>query len=196
MSWKPLLFASVAALWLVTVGVGLMRLWDYSLSPGAAGTPPLRWPASSRIQREPGEFTLIVAAHPQCPCSRATVGELSRLMTLNPHRLRAYVLFVRPTGFTDDWVKTDLWRSAAAIPGVTPIRDDEAVEALRFGAVTSGQTMLYDGEGRLMFSGGVTGARGHYGDNAGLAAVNAVLNGEETGLRQSPVFGCALIASK
>jgi hypothetical protein len=196
MSWKTLLLASVAVLWLVTVGVGLVKLSHYSLSPGAAGAPPLQWPASSRIQREPGQFTLVVAAHPQCPCSRATIGELSQLMTRNQRRVTAYVLFVRPAGFTDDWVRTDLWRSAAAIPGVTPIRDDEGVEALRFGAVTSGQTMLYDGEGRLMFSGGVTGARGHYGDNAGLAAVNAMLNGEETGLRASPVFGCALVASK
>jgi hypothetical protein len=192
MSWKALLQVSAAVLWLMAVGVGLARLWDYSLSPGAPGDAPLRWPASSRIERVPGQFTVVVAAHPQCPCSRATIGELSQLMTWKRGRVTALVLFVRPVGFTDDWVESDLWRSAAAIPGVTPIRDDEGVEARRFGAVTSGQTMVYDAEGRLVFSGGVTGARGHYGDNRGLAAALAALNGEEPGPRESPVFGCAL----
>ena len=51
------------------------------------------------------------------------------------------------------------------------LRDDDGAEARRFGAETSGQTLLYDARGALAFSGGITGARGHAGDNAGRASL-------------------------
>ena len=38
-----------------------------------------------------------------------------------------------------------------------------------------GQTLLYDAGGTLIFSGGITGSRGHAGDNAGEAALVALL---------------------
>ncbi|HEY6421580.1 MAG TPA: hypothetical protein VIX59_21490 [Candidatus Binataceae bacterium] len=36
--------------------------------------------------------------------------------------------------------------------------------------------MLYDRRGRLLFSGGITGARGHFGDNAGVSAIVALID--------------------
>jgi len=109
-------------------------------------------------------------------------------------RVTAYVLFVKPQGFAVEWEKTDLWSSAAAIPGVLVVRDDEGVEALHFRAATSGQVTLYDRAGRLLFSGGITSARGHAGDNAGRAAIVSLLNTDEAGLGETPVFGCPLFA--
>jgi hypothetical protein len=82
-----------------------------------------------------------------------------------------YVLFLRPAGFADGWEKSDLWQSAADFQGVTLVRDDEGREARRFGAATSGQTLLYDAGGALVFSGGITGARGQMGANAGQMAL-------------------------
>jgi hypothetical protein len=38
--------------------------------------------------------------------------------------------------------------------------DAEGVEMHRFGALTSGQTLVYDAAGRLLFSGGITASRG------------------------------------
>jgi hypothetical protein len=81
-----------------------------------------------------------------------------------------------PPGFTSNWAKTSLWRSAAAIPGVSETVDDGR-EARLFGAATSGQTMVYDRNGRLLFSGGITAARGHLGDNPGASAITALLEG-------------------
>src|SRR5256885_12910626 len=46
-------------------------------------------------------------------------------------------------------------------PIVTPDRD----EAARFGARTSGYVVVYDASGHLVFAGGITGSRGHAGDN-------------------------------
>ncbi len=56
------------------------------------------------------------------------------------------------------------------------LRDDDGAEAKRFGAETSGQTLLYDERGTLAFSGGITGSRGHAGDNAGRASLLALIN--------------------
>ena len=42
----------------------------------------------------------------------------------------------------------------------------------------------------LTFSGGITAARGHQGDNDGRRSVLASLAGTATGLPMTPVFGC------
>jgi hypothetical protein len=66
------------------------------------------------------------------------------------------------------------------------------VEAGRFGAETSGHTLLYGADGRLLFSGGITASRGHAGENAGESAIIALVN-HQTPLRsQTLVFGCSL----
>ena len=115
-------------------------------------------------------------------------------MTQAQGRVAAYVLFVKPPNSSDGWERTDLWASAAAIPGVTPVRDDGGVEAGRFHAATSGHTVLYDAAGSLLFSGGITSARGHAGDNAGRTAIVSLLTSSEAELRGTPVFGCPLFA--
>jgi hypothetical protein len=120
------------------------------------------------------------------------MGELALLMAQSQGRLTAYVLFLKPAGFSDHWEKTDLWQSAEAIPGVKPIVDDDGVEAVRFHANTSGQTVLYDAEGRLLFSGGITAARGHAGDNAGRSAIVSLVNAKVADKTETPVFGCPL----
>jgi hypothetical protein len=131
-------------------------------------------------------------AHPRCACTRASVGELAELIMRAHDRPKAYVVFIKPAGTTSTWNDTDLWQSAAAIPGVSVIRDDDGRETERFGAETSGSTLLYDATGRLIFSGGTTGSRGHAGDNIGRASILALLNREQ-GLRaNTSVFGCPL----
>jgi hypothetical protein len=116
-------------------------------------------------------------------------------MTQAQGRVTAYVLFVRPPNFSDEWAQSDLWASAAAIPGVTPVRDDGGIEARLFHAETSGQTVLYGTTGDLLFSGGITSARGHAGDNAGRTAIVTLLTSDEAeGRGAPPVFGCPLFA--
>jgi hypothetical protein len=72
------------------------------------------------------------------------------------------------------------------------LRDDDAVEARRFGVFTSGQSLLYAPDGALLFSGGITASRGHAGDNAGIAAIAALARGRGAATTETPVFGCAL----
>lgn len=187
-----LVLLTSVTLWLLVVGGGLSVLWGYENTPGVSAAPPRQWPADSQIRLAPGRATLVMLAHPHCPCTRASIGELASLMAHGQGRLTAYVLFLKPAGFSEDWEKTDLWRSAAGIPGVTPVVDAEGAEARRFHAITSGQTLLYGADGRLLFSGGITASRGHSGDNAGRSAVVSLVNTGGAERDETFVFGCPL----
>jgi hypothetical protein len=189
---KRFVLTSACFLWTLAVGLGLSVLWRYENAPGQAANPPARWPTDSCIHHASDHATLIMLAHPHCPCTRASIEELAKVMTQAQGRVNAYVLFLKPTEFSDNWEKTYLWEDAARIAGVTPVADDDGVEALRFHALTSGQTVLYDADGRLLFSGGITGSRGHSGDNAGQGAIVSLLNHGEAGLSETFVFGCPL----
>jgi hypothetical protein len=191
-----MILAAAGALWLFMIAVGVGALWSYESTPGAAAAAPGMWPAASSIKPDAKRATLVMLAHPHCPCTRASIGELALLMTQAQGRVTAYVLFVKPAGFSDKWVQSDMWSSAAAIPGVTPVLDDDGTEAGLFHAETSGQTVLYDATGNLLFSGGITSARGHAGDNAGRTAIVSLLTSEEAEERGTPVFGCPLFAQK
>jgi hypothetical protein len=190
-SW---LWWAFAAFWMVCVVAGLSIVWAYDNTPGQAGTLPEQWPVESRLARASDGPTLILFAHPQCFCTRASLGEFAEILARATRRPRTYVVFLKPYGFGMDWEKTDLWKTATSLPGVSVIRDDEGVEATRFGVLTSGQTVLYDATGAMVFSGGITGARAHAGNNAGRASIVALLNQAATDVSQTSVFGCALFA--
>jgi hypothetical protein len=181
-----------AILWLAVVCFGLHTLWRYSNEAGVSMEAPEQWPGNSKINPATDRATLVMFAHPHCPCSRASVGELALLMTHCQSRVTAYVFFFKPKDFPVDWEKTDLWNSAAAIPGVSVTQDEDGSEARRFHAVTSGHTLVYDEHGALLFSGGITASRGHSGDNAGRSAIVALLNQGPAERTKTLTFGCSL----
>jgi hypothetical protein len=183
-----------AAIWIIAVVAGLSVLWAWENTPGAAGDAPAQWPAESGLSRATDSPTLVLFAHPQCSCTRASLGEFAEILARATTPPRTYIVFLKPVGLGVDWEKTDLWRAATNLPGVTVLRDDDGLEATRFGVITSGQTMLYDQSGALLFSGGITGARGHAGDNAGRASLVSLLNQGKTDLSSTSVFGCPLFA--
>jgi hypothetical protein len=185
-----LLISGIA--WVLAISYGLVLLWDYDAGPAPPGHPPARWPVASRLGPAKTRATLVMAAHPHCPCTRASIGELDVLMAQSAELVEAYVLFYTPDGVLNSWERTDLWTSAAAIPGVHAMRDDNGLEAGLFGALASGQVMLYSASGELLFSGGITGSRGHAGDNAGRDAIGALLRREPAVRAVTPVFGCTL----
>lgn len=180
--------------WTAVVSLGFAALLRYKTTPGeAANRPPLRWPSQSRLQAPvAGHATLVLFAHPHCPCTHASVSELARLMASASERVSAQVVIVRPSGVGPDWDDTELQRRAAAIPRARVTRDDAGVEASRFHAAVSGFTLLYDADGGLRFAGGITSSRGHEGDSFGRRRVLAALAGETTDRADAPVFGCTL----
>jgi hypothetical protein len=188
----PWLAAIFAALWLIAAALGERVMMNYDYTAAAAGAPPEKWPVVTNVAHTPGLASLVVVAHPHCPCSRATVEELARLMALLQNKATATVIFVRPPGFSQEWEMTDLWRDAARIPGVAVLSDLNGVEASRFGAQTSGQTMLYDAAGNLRFSGGITASRGHAGDSPGRSAILSIVNTGNSVMSHTSVYGCSL----
>jgi hypothetical protein len=180
--------------WLIAIGVGLSVVWRWDNTPGVAANSPTRWPSGTHLTRATERPTLVLLAHPQCSCTRATLQELGEILARAENRPKTYVVFLKPSSFADGWEQTDLWQTAARLPDVTVIRDDDGREASRFGAATSGQTVLYDARGVLLFSGGITGARGEAGDNAGQHALITVLNRQPADRATSSVFGCPLFA--
>jgi hypothetical protein len=193
---KRVVIAAAVALWVSALAFGINVLWEYSTTPGHPGVPPVDWPAHSPIERGKRRATLVMFAHPQCQCTRATIGELAIIMAHARGQLDADVFFYLPAREASAWARTDLWQSAIAIPGVRAFEDREAAVAQSFGAFTSGQTLLYDSSGRLLFKGGITAFRGHSGDNGGRSAIAALLRGEtlrpNTLRVGTPVFGCSL----
>jgi hypothetical protein len=188
---RSLLIASTIA-WLAAVLAGLGLLAGYENTPGLAADAPNRWPTTSRLHLAPEHDTLVMLVHPHCPCTRASLGELASIMAHSQGRLTAFVLFLKPDGFSRDWEKTDLWRTAQGIPGVTAVLDEDGHEAQLFHAATSGQTLLYNVEGRLLFKGGITSSRGHSGDNAGRGAITSLVNAGAPEHTETAVFGCPL----
>jgi hypothetical protein len=188
---KRIVAVAVVA-WLGTVGTGIALVTRYKGTPGqGAEAAPEKWPADSVVPRAVNRSTLVMLAHPRCSCTRASIGELAELMQRAGDRLSAYVLVMQPPGLDPGWSETDIWRGAAAIPGVRVIRDTDGREARRFGAETSGQTLVYDAGGRLVFRGGMTPARGHAGSSVGRDRIAALLTSGSTPA-SAPVFGCAL----
>lgn len=183
---------ALIAAWIAVVGGGLGVVWHHANRPGVAAEAPTSWPADSGIVRAEGRPTLVMLVHPQCACSRASVDELAGLLLDVGGRADAIVLFWAPEGAEEGWARNDLWASASAIPGVRTVVDAGGREAARFGAHTSGQTVLYDAGGRLRFAGGITGSRGHRGDNAGRDAVAAIVGRGEPAPASALVFGCDL----
>jgi hypothetical protein len=197
------LWAALTVVWLTVAVAGLSVLWRFDNAPGVGANAPARWPTSSILARSAGRPTLVLLAHPQCSCTLASLDELGEALARTHDRPKTYVLFLKPEGFANGWEQTESWRIASAIPDVTAVRDDSGHEANRFGAVTSGQTLLFDADGTLLFSGGITGARGHAGDNAGRSELVSLLNHGNSQRPRSPnpgqplrdatsVFGCPL----
>ena len=179
-------------LWLAVVGGGTIEMTRYSNSPGSTGQAPARWPADSQIPLDASRPTLIMFAHPRCPCTRASLGELAMLLAQFPRKINAHVVFLKPSDTVANWEKSDLWRTASSIPDVTVYTDNAGTEARRFHAETSGQTLLYDRSGALQFQGGITLARGHGGDNPGRTALQDLLREGRPSRVTTPVFGCSL----
>ena len=189
--------AWVAAIWLTALITCMAFMGQYVNQPGSAGMPPAQWPQASRIVLDSQHPTLLMFAHPHCPCTRASISELEQVVSDCQGMVNAQVWFIKPTGTAADWTDTDLWRSAAAILGVTVHVDADGTEARRFQSGTSGQTMLYAPSGELLFHGGITVERGHAGDNAGVDAIESRLQHKDATsiVASTPVFGCELFGS-
>lgn len=180
------------AVWGVSVAAGHLLLLEYGVTSGRPAEAPRRWPEQAQLLPPRHRPLLLLVAHPRCSCTRASLAELARLMSDLQGALDARVLFVRPDPRDEDFHRTDLWRRSGELDGVEAVLDDGGREAARFGAWTSGQVLLYDTDGDLLFSGGLTSTRGHEGPSVGYRRIVELVRSGTTDRAESTVFGCPL----
>lgn len=189
----PLVLLGAIALWAVALGVGNIALVRHEFIAGADGVPPARWPTDEPNAGPRAAPLVVMFVHPRCPCTLASLGELNRICCDAATRPDVLILFVTPPGELDDWARDANWDAAALIPHARLVIDRDGAAADRFGARTSGQTLLYGADGMLLFSGGITPGRGHAGDSVGRSAILAALGGPTDRAASAPVFGCSLL---
>ncbi len=192
--------------WGVAVAAGAMLMNVYSMAPGSAGAPPVRWPGGTEIPLDRRCPTLLIFLHPQCPCSDASLDELAAVIDRTGGRVSAWALVYRPRISNDDWFPREFREAMAAIPGLSIAEDHDGVEAALFGIETSGHVLLFGPGGDLRFSGGITDGRGHRGESLGRRVLIARILDNRSPARPSipeargatmpvdaPVFGCSLL---
>lgn len=177
--------------WTLALVFGFLALLRYEGISGKVADSPQEWPRKSKIIPTPGNLTLVMVAHPRCPCTHASIVELRRVLECSKRPVDVRILFYKARGA--DWPPTDLWRQAAAIAGACVAWDEDGTEAAKFGACTSGHALLFDGDGKLLFSGGITSSRGHVGPSKGNLSLAAWLTPGGSGHGTALVFGCSLI---
>lgn len=179
-------------MWALTFILGCYYLLTYEHTPGASALSAKKWPVSSVLNRSSQKYTLVLHIHPQCPCSQATITELTKIIERIGTKSDIFALVYLPRGYQDEWAKQDLWNELSKVPQIHILIDRVGAEARKFGAQTSGQVFVYKPDGRLGFSGGITGSRGHEGDNRGEDAVISLISTGVVLADETPVFGCHL----
>jgi hypothetical protein len=178
---------TLVAIWAAVAATGMGMLAAYANSAGKMSPAPAFIDGG---EDSAAAYRLSMFLHPRCPCSKASVNELARIMARCSEQLDATVYFVRPESQPEDWERGALWNLASSIPGVAVETDIGGRVAEQFHANTSGEVVVYDRQGKLRFHGGITSARGHAGDNVGESAVIDIASGGTTDVERSPVFGC------
>jgi hypothetical protein len=193
MNGRVLRVSLIAAglLWLGTIAAAVEAIRRFEITPGLPASAPRVWPQASTVSRAPGTWSLVMLVHPHCSCSRASVQELAEIVEKAPRDVRTTVLVYRPREMAAGWERTGVYDAATRLRRARVVIDHDGAEAQVFGGFTSGQTFLYDGDGRLRFAGGVTSLRGHAGLNRGRADVIRIAS-QRKGDGSHPVFGCAI----
>ena len=189
----------IAGGWLAVCLVASYVVMQYDFSAGRLGQGTGRWPSDATLT--PGPTTTVVAfLHPRCPCTKATVKHLVKTLKSSPEVHLVADMFVLPGGSqAPEWRDNAYVRAIRKeLPTAEVVFDPEAVEAARFGALTSGTVLVFDAWGIERFRGGITDRRGGERDNPGLSQLAKVVTPGSQGqpMRPTPVFGCPLVLAR
>lgn len=190
----------LVAAWAALLAGGFTTLETYNHTPGSSGAAPSEWPGDPSSASADSRFTLLMLAHPMCPCTRASMAELERLVAKVQDRVDVQVAFLAPPAVpgpetsdqAEDWADSELVKQARRIPGVHVRRDPEGRLARKFGAETSGHVVLYGPAGDLLFEGGLTSSRGHEGQSKGVLAIQQHVQLLPEAAHRAETFGCEL----
>jgi len=193
---------------LVIGGFGLSIRYEFSPGPAGDQASSLHWidiaplldNAGANTEESAASNRVVMIAHPLCPCTLASLFELS-LAIAEAERVRVaatphahvYVVLTVPLDEGEDWMESEIVIAAEAMDDVTVIFDVGGVIAARCGIETSGHTLVFDASGDLQFLGGITSSRGQRGENPGKSQLMQAMSGVLPNQRSTPVFGCLLV---
>lgn len=195
----PLHRIAAVCLWASAVAAGFAWHWDDARTPGDSGNPPDAWPDHAAVERRTDAHTLLVALHPRCPCSRATIDALRRVDAAVGPSAEIILLVSEPEEPSAEWVadRASLGLSER-FSRARVVRDPRGAISERFGLRTSGHVLAYDADGCLWFSGGVTPLRGERGPSFGrdrlIAGIASQQDDAAAPIATAPVFGCPLVS--
>jgi hypothetical protein len=134
----------------------------------------------------PQSLLLVVVLDTECPSSIPTIDNIVQLPESTRDHLRLRLILTGPN------VKTaPLTAKCTAIPNVDIQNIPEKDVVALYGASKSGEAFLYDSNGRLVFSGGLTSGLGCPGRSDGICAIEAAAAGQQT-ITTAPVYGMNL----
>jgi hypothetical protein len=150
---------------------------------------------------------LLVFIHPQCSCTHATLEQLDQLLDSSHAPVQVALVVYRSMALdraaghasepgSDAQTARPSFAPAALVHRpVRIVADTGGALARRFGAATSGEIVLYSGDGRLLFQGGITAERSHVGESAGGDALRTALTTRAPQGKPFSVFGCPIFLS-
>jgi hypothetical protein len=185
--WKYIL----VAIWLVLALCVMIAFERREAAPSQLGVTSAQG-ASALPFLSPGHESLVMFAHPQCPCTGASLSQLDHLM-LYAGKAKVWVVFLKPKSEPVAWVHSNLWQAASKLKGVRVLEDLDGKLCQSAGAYTSGLVVLYSSNGAELFRGGLTASRGHEGESAGLNVLKQYFETGKLSAKSTPVFGCSLI---
>lgn len=183
---------SLMAFWLLALVSSFAALNWYKQLPGPIGVIKNNWPQNVSYDYHRNQYNFVMFAHPKCGCTKASLIELQNLMNETKSKMNVKIFFYHPKKTLSSWTDTDSKISASKIPGIEVYTDEGGEVARRFGAMTSGQVMVYSPTGDLSYSGGITESRGHIGVNDGARSIASVVETGKTNIKTQPTFGCML----
>lgn len=186
--------SSVAfGLWLFSLVAVFLWLARQSVADASYVRSPEHKPGSLATAHRGSSLWLSI--HPRCPCTRATIAELSAILRASADTaLRCTVLVVIPEGATGDWMATDVVEQARALPATSVVADSLGLLSGELGAERSGQAVLYSPGGELLFSGGLTASRGHRGPAPSQSSLAEAIATATPRTTLYPTYGCNLTA--
>src|SRR5882762_1395641 len=92
--------AFLAITWLAAIAAGFTALQSYSAKPGSAGDPRNGASPFIAAHQKPGRPLLVMAIHPECPCTDASLSELGDLLSRSHGACDALLLKYHATGWS------------------------------------------------------------------------------------------------
>ena len=184
--------AIVTCLWVIACLAAFLFILVYKHASGATVQPCAEREAELPKRPNDAPYRLVMAAHPRCPCTTASVRQIERILARCSTRLAVTVLVYRPLGTPLEWGRTSLVTNLEAAKYAQIVEDEDGRIAASLGLGVSGAVVLYGPDGQSKFAGGITPGRGHEGDCRGTDVIRLVVEGKQTSASTAPVYGCSL----